>query len=96
MAVHETARDLYRAGAIDIEKMREFDQLCLGKVETLTPEEIRELRQREQTSQAIFAEQLHVSVSLVSQWERGKKKPSGPSLKLLNLVKQKGLKYLQP
>jgi putative transcriptional regulator len=33
-------------------------------------------------------------VTLVSQWERGEKKPSGPSLKLLSLVKHKGLKTI--
>jgi hypothetical protein len=27
----------------------------------------------------------------VSEWERGEKKPSGPSLKLLSIVKSKGL-----
>jgi len=27
----------------------------------------------------------------VSKWERGEKRPDGPSLKLLNLVKTKGL-----
>jgi len=32
-----------------------------------------------------------VTVSLVSQWERGEKHPRGPSLKLLTLVRKKGL-----
>jgi putative transcriptional regulator len=35
-----------------------------------------------------------VPVTLVSQWERGEKKPSGPSLKLLSLVKHKGLETI--
>ena len=43
-------------------------------------------------SQAAFAAYLHVTTSLVSKWERGEKKPDGPSLKLLNLVKAKGLR----
>jgi putative transcriptional regulator len=34
---------------------------------------------------------LNVPTTLVSQWERGEKRPSGPSLKLLSLVKHKGL-----
>jgi putative transcriptional regulator len=34
---------------------------------------------------------LNVKPKLVSEWERGEKKPSGPSLKLLSLVKAKGL-----
>jgi hypothetical protein len=30
-------------------------------------------------------------LELISDWERGRKRPSGPSLKLLSLVKTKGL-----
>jgi putative transcriptional regulator len=45
-------------------------------------------------SQAIFALALNVTPSLVSQWERGEKKPSGPSLKLLNLADKKGVETI--
>lgn len=34
---------------------------------------------------------LNVTSSLVSKWERGEKRPSGASLKLLSLVEKKGL-----
>jgi len=42
-------------------------------------------------SQAVFATVLNTSVSTVQKWEVGDKKPSGPSLKLLNLIERKGL-----
>jgi putative transcriptional regulator len=45
-------------------------------------------------SQAVFAAVLNVSVSSVQKWESGEKKPSGASLKLLNLVKRKGVEVL--
>jgi len=32
-----------------------------------------------------------VTKDSVSKWERGEKKPAGPSLKLLSLVERKGL-----
>jgi len=48
-------------------------------------------RNREKASQAVFARHLNVPVSLVSQWEWGEKRPSGSALKLLALVKKKGL-----
>ena len=60
-------------------------------VEDMTPEEVRELRMRENASQAVFARYLNVTTSLVSQWERGKKRPRGASLKLLILVARNGL-----
>jgi putative transcriptional regulator len=71
--------------------MRRFDLSCLTTVEKLTPREIQALREREDVSQAVFAQFLNVRPGLVSQWERGEKKPSGPSLKLLSLIKAKGL-----
>jgi putative transcriptional regulator len=93
-AVHETAAGLHRAGLIDRATMREFDALCLTLVEKLSPEDIRALREREQVSQPVFAHYLNVSKGLISQWERGEKRPDGPSLKLLNLVRTKGLKAI--
>jgi len=90
-SIHETAEDLHSDGAMDKRTMREFDELCLTPVSPLTPEDIRMLRLREGASQAVFARYLNVSTGLVSQWERGEKRPQGASLKLLNLVANKGL-----
>ena len=42
-------------------------------------------------SQAVFARYLNVTTGLVSQWERGEKRPQGASLKLLALVAKSGL-----
>jgi putative transcriptional regulator len=50
--------------------------------------EIKAIREREHVSQTVFANYLHVTSSLVSKWERGEKRPSGASLKLLTLVEQ--------
>ena len=90
-AIHETASDLYEAGMIDKQTMQEFDDTCLTPVHEFTPEEIQALREREQVSQTVFAHYLNVSKDSVSKWERGKKHPAGPSLKLLSLVERKGL-----
>ena len=90
-AIHETAASLHRAGLLDKETMREFDASCLTTVAELSPREIVALRRRERISQGVFARYLNVRPKLVSEWERGEKKPSGPSLKLLSIVKTKGL-----
>jgi len=90
-AIHETACDLHEAGVMDKQTLREFDELCLTEIQPLTADEIREIRIREKMSQAVFARYLNVTTGLVSQWERGQKKPSGTSLKLLNLAKKKGI-----
>jgi putative transcriptional regulator len=93
-AVHETASDLHLAGFIDMHRMREYDALCLAPVPAYSSRKIRALRARHKLSQAVFASILNTSLSTVRQWEIGEKHPSGPSLKLLNLLDRKGLETL--
>ena len=92
--MHETAKGLHHAGAMDDVTMREFDALCLPKVKEFTPNQIKRLRNKSKASQAVFAAFLNTSKSTVQKWEQGLKKPNGPSLKLLNLVAQKGIEVL--
>lgn len=93
-SVHEAATGLHKIGLVDKATMREFDALCLTPVQPLAPDEIRALREREHVSQPVFAHYLNVRRDAVSKWERGEKKPDGPSLKLLNLVRAKGLQAI--
>ncbi len=90
-AVHETMSDAHRLGVIDKQTMREFDVLCLTPVEPLSARDVLSIRKREGVSQAVLAHYLNVKPKLVGEWERGLKKPSGPSLKLLAIVKVRGL-----
>jgi putative transcriptional regulator len=90
-ALRETAQSLTRVGAMDKKTMRAIESFCLTKVEAMTGSEIQALREREGVSQAVLAQHLNVGTKLVSDWERGAKKPSGPSLKLLTIVKARGL-----
>jgi putative transcriptional regulator len=93
-AIHETAKDLHLAGFIDKRRMREYDALCLKPIPAYSSRKIRALRSRFKLSQAVFASVLNTSLSTVRQWEIGEKHPSGPSLKLLNLLDRKGLETL--
>ena len=89
--VHESARGLQSAGLISKRRMREFDALCHLDVHEMPPRKIKALREQAHLSQAVFAAVLNTSLSTVQKWEIGDKKPSGPSLKLLNLIERKGL-----
>lgn len=92
---YEIANDLYEAGVIDAVTMREYEQRCkIPIVHELSPRKIKQLRLQEKVSQAVFAKFLNTSESTVKQWEQGKKHPRGTSLKLLNLVLEKGLNIL--
>jgi len=89
--LHDTAKDMHKIGTLDTTTMREFDALCLPPVKKLTARQIRSLRTSYKLSQPVFAAYLNISPSTVRQWENGDKEPSGPSLKLLNIVRDKGL-----
>lgn len=89
--MHETARGLHGAGLISKRRMSEFDALCHLDVHEMLPQRIKSLREQARLSQAVFAAVLNTSLSTVQKWEVGDKKPSGPSLKLLNIIERKGL-----
>jgi putative transcriptional regulator len=93
-AVHEAARDLHDAGAMDAVTMRRFDVLCLPPVGRIKAADIRRIRKEANVSQAVFAAVLNVGKATVAAWEQGGKQPSGAALKLLDLVERKGLSAL--
>ena len=92
--IRDTAEGLNRAGAIDKRTLRDIESMCLPTVRDLSAKQIRALRQRTRLSQAVFAAILNTSVSTVQKWEVGEKRPSGPSLKLLNVIERKGIEVL--
>jgi putative transcriptional regulator len=64
-AVHETATGLHKAGVIDRVTLREFDRLCLPLIEPLEPIQIKQIRESNHVSQAVFAAILNTSLSTV-------------------------------
>ena len=93
-AVHETASDLHRLGFIDMRKMQRYDVLCLQPVPDYNGAKVKALRTKRQLSQSVLASLLNTSVSTVRKWEIDEKRPSGPSLKLLDLLERKGLEVM--
>jgi putative transcriptional regulator len=89
--VHETAHGLHGAGLISKRRMGEFEALCHLDVHELSAQDIKVLREKAHVSQAVFAAVLNTSLSTIQKWEAGDKRPSGPSLKLLNLIERKGI-----
>jgi len=76
---------------MDALTMRRFDALCLPPVPAYSAADVRRIRQQANVSQAVFAAVLNVGKATVAAWEQGTKEPSGPALKLLDLVERKGL-----
>jgi putative transcriptional regulator len=98
-ALLETAEGLHRIGIMDdaaYEKitLRHLGPKALSVARPITGEEIRVLREKANLSQAAFARFLNLTTGYVSQLERGVKKPSGPALTLLNVIRRKGLEAI--
>ncbi|MBR2252040.1 MAG: DNA-binding transcriptional regulator [Neisseriaceae bacterium] len=90
-SIHSIASALHKAGAIDQAQMKHYNNACLKPIEPLNSDEIRKIRENEALTQAAFAIHLNVSKNHISAWERGIRKPSGTALKLLNIIKYKGI-----
>ncbi|MBI5445737.1 MAG: helix-turn-helix domain-containing protein [Deltaproteobacteria bacterium] len=74
--------------------MRHLGAKDKAHVEPLSGEEIRAMRERAHMSQAVFAHHLNLTVGYVSQLERGVKRPTGPTLVLLNVIHRKGIEAI--
>ena len=86
--------ELVEAGAISKVTMREFDAVCPPPVREFDAAEIKRLREDLKFSQPVFALHLHTSASTVRKWEQGETHPTGPALKLLNIIADKGLQAI--
>jgi putative transcriptional regulator len=67
---------------------------ALPKPQPLAPGEIRALREHANMSQAVFARLLNVTTGYISQIERGAKRPTGPALAMLSVIKRKGVQAI--
>lgn len=98
-ALLETADDMRRVGIMDAASHEKITLRHLGSdaraIEPLSGEEIRALRERAHLSQAVFARYLNLTVGYVSQIERGAKRPTGPALVLLNIIRRKGIEAIR-
>ncbi len=97
--IMEMAGDLNAAGIMsdgNSEKitMRMLDKDRLPSVEPLSAAELRKVREQAGLSQAVFARYLNLTVGYISQLERGDKRPSGATARLLDIVRRKGIEVM--
>lgn len=96
-ALAELAQD-FRGRVISHEMADKITRRVLGDIPAkpapLSPEEIRALREDARMSQSVFASLLNITTGYLSQLERGAKKPKGPALALLHVVRRNGVEAL--
>ncbi|MBA3005925.1 MAG: helix-turn-helix domain-containing protein [Proteobacteria bacterium] len=93
-SITSTVKDLNKSGLVDDITMRNIENLCLSDVQEYTPDEIVSIRKKFRLSQAALASIFNISPSTVQKWERGNKKPTGASKKLLDIIDRKGIEAL--
>jgi putative transcriptional regulator len=94
-ALLETAEGMHRIGILEDEEYRQITVRLLGEeslraAHPVTADEIRNMREGANLSQAAFARYLNLTPGYISQLERGIKTPKGPALALLNVIRRKG------
>lgn len=88
---------LHEIGAISKITMRKFDQICPTPVRDFSAKDIKNLRESLNFSQPVFACHLNTTASTIRKWEQGETRPTGPTgpaLKLLNVLADKGLQAI--
>jgi putative transcriptional regulator len=96
----EAMQGLHKIGAVSDGELAKTTLRMLGrdalpKVADLSPADIIKVRRQVGVSQAVMAGFLNVAVNTVSQWERGERRPTGAALKLLHVVKTRGLDVMR-
>jgi putative transcriptional regulator len=96
----EMSQMLHKVGVVSDEELEQTTIRMLGrdalpKIPPLSPADIVAVRERAGLSQAVLAGYLNVGTATVSQWERGLRRPTGTALKLLHVVRTKGIDALR-
>ncbi len=86
-AIGETVQDMIKSGIVTSFTKKELDSLGIIIPEIqLTANQIKNIRAQMKISQTVFAKLLNVSLSSIRQWEQGKRKPTGSTKVLLELL----------
>jgi putative transcriptional regulator len=98
-ALLEMAADQHSLGLMDDATYDKITVRHLGEKahilsKPISPRQIRSIRKRAKLSQAAMASMLNLTPGYVSQLERGTKEPKGPSLALLNIIRNKGFEAI--
>jgi putative transcriptional regulator len=99
LEIVEMTKDQHGLGLVSDDELTKTTMRMLGRdalppMTPLSASDIAAVREEAGVSQAVMAAFLNVGVGTVSQWERGTRRPTGTALKLLHVVRAKGLAVL--
>jgi putative transcriptional regulator len=58
------------------------------RVKPLTPTQVRSIRKKLNVSQPVFAAMMNIPTVTAASWERGRRKPTGAALRLLDIARK--------
>jgi putative transcriptional regulator len=83
---YEMAADLHESGVMDDLTMEKVKLMRFPAKKTFSSEEIRQIRGLTRMSQSVFALLLNVGKSTVVKWENGIRHPTGPAMRVLQIL----------
>ena len=88
-AIGKTVQDMVNSGANVSFTIKELDSLgiTIPNIQ-VTGDQIQAIRKQMNLSQSVFAKLLNVSSSSIRQWEQGKRRPTGSTKVLLELLEK--------
>lgn len=78
-------------GFISDERRRSCEIVCMPAPAPLEPAELRAIRERDQLELDVFADLINTTSRQLRRWEQGLGRPHGPALRLLHLVRDRGV-----
>lgn len=57
-------------------------------VKPLTPSQVRAIRRKLNVSQPVFAAMMNIPTVTAASWERGRRRPTGAALRLLDIARK--------
>jgi putative transcriptional regulator len=57
-------------------------------VKPLSPSQVRSIRRKLNVSQPVFAAMMNIPIVTAASWERGRRKPTGAALRLLDIARR--------
>ncbi len=88
-SLKETIQDLDAIGLNTAFSKRDLKRLGIQpKTITMSPEDIKAIRNNLNISQAVFASILDVNQSIVAKWEQGQRNPNGAARVLLDALRR--------
>ncbi|MDI1249613.1 MAG: hypothetical protein PSV13_12180 [Lacunisphaera sp.] len=58
------------------------------RIKSLSPAQVRAIRAQYNVSQPVFAAMMNIPSVTAASWERGRRKPTGAALRLLDIAKR--------